>query len=148
VFGFEFSIKETKMVSHDIEQKLIILAKEAQQKAYTPYANFPVGAALITESGDYYTGCNIENISFGLTNCAERTAIFKLVSEKGSNEKIKAIAVTNKADISCSPCGACRQVIQEFSTPSTVIIFNDGTGYKSQKITELLPFAFKEIEIE
>jgi cytidine deaminase len=139
---------ENSMITNDIEEKLISLAKEAQSKAYTPYANFPVGAALITESGDYYTGCNIENVSFGLTICAERTAIFKLISEKGSKEKIKAIAVTNKSDIPCSPCGACRQVIQEFSTSSTIIIFKDNSGYKSQTINEILPFAFKAIETE
>lgn len=134
------------MISAELENKLLSIAKAAEEKAYTPYANFPVGAALITETGDIYTGCNIENISFGLTNCAERTAIFKMISEKGSNEKIQAIAVTNKADISCSPCGACRQVIQEFSTPSTLIIFKDKDGYKSKYLKDLLPFAFDEIQ--
>src|SRR5437667_3110935 len=102
------------MISKDLQEKLISFAKEAQEKSYTPYSKFPIGAALLTEDGDIYTGCNIENISYGLTNCGERTAIFKMISEKGPQGKIKAIAVTSKANIPCTPCGSCRQVIQEF----------------------------------
>ena len=133
------------MIEKDLQDKLIRLAKEAQERAYVPYSKFPVGAALITEDGDLYTGCNIENISFGLSNCGERTAIFKMLSEKGSKGRIKAIAVTTKADIPCSPCGACRQVIQEFSSPETVIIYKGKEGYVAIPMSQLLPGAFTEI---
>lgn len=134
------------MISNDLQEELIKHAKKAQEKAYTPYANFPVGAALVTENGYIYSGCNIENISYGLTNCAERTAIFKMISEKGIKEKIVAIAITTKADIPCSPCGSCRQVIQEFSIPDTVIIFKGKSSYESIQIDQLLPNAFIEIK--
>ncbi len=132
------------MITKDLQEKLIALAKEAQEKSYTPYSKFPIGAALITEDGDIYTGCNIENISYGLTTCGERTAIFKMISEKGPKGKIKAIAVTTKADIPCTPCGACRQVIQEFSTPHTVVIYKGPNGYMSMPMSEHLPNAFTE----
>ncbi|MBY0292626.1 MAG: cytidine deaminase [Alphaproteobacteria bacterium] len=133
------------MISKDLQDKLIELAKEAQEKAYVPYSKFPVGAALVTEDGDIYTGCNIENISFGLSNCGERTAIFKMMSEKGQKGRIKAIAITTKADIPCSPCGACRQVIQEFSSPETVVIYKSKEGYVAIQMRQLLPGAFTEI---
>ncbi len=132
------------MIAKDLQDKLIKLAKEAQEKAYTPYSKFPIGTALMTEDGDIYTGCNIENISYPLTNCSERTAIFKMISEKGPKGKIKAIAVTTKADIPCSPCGACRQVIQEFSTPDTVVIYKGPDGFMTVPMSVLLPSAFTE----
>lgn len=132
------------MISKDIAQKLIALAKEAQEKAYVPYSKFAVGAAILTEMGNYFTGCNVENISYGLTNCGERTAIFKMIAEKGPQEKIKVIAVTTKADIPCTPCGACRQVIQEFSTPETLIICKGPEGYITLSMEQLLPGAFTE----
>ena len=132
------------MISQELQKKLIGLAKEAQEKAYTPYSKFSVGAALITEEGDIFTGCNIENISYGLTNCGERTAIFKMISEKGQKAKIKALAVTTKADIPCTPCGACRQVIQEFSTPNTVVIYKGEKEYVVRSMDQLLPGAFTE----
>jgi cytidine deaminase len=132
------------MIAKDLQDKLIRLAKEAQENAYIPYSKFPIGVALITEDGDIYTGCNIENISYPLTNCGERTAIFKMISEKGPKGKIKAITVTTKADIPCSPCGACRQVIQEFSTPDTVVIYKGPNGFVTVPISELLPGAFTE----
>lgn len=132
------------MISPENQEKLIRLAKDAQEKAYMPYSKFSVGAAILTEDGDIFTGCNVENISYGLSNCGERTAIFKMISEKGPQAKIKAIAVSTKADIPCSPCGACRQVIQEFSTPETLIIFKGESGYVTASIGQLLPGAFTE----
>lgn len=132
------------MISKDLQAQLIERAKEAQEKSYTPYSKFPVGAALITEDGDIFTGCNIENISYGLTNCGERTAIFKMMSEKGPKAKIKAIAVTTKADIPCTPCGACRQVIQEFSTLETVVIYKGEKDYVVVPMSQHLPGAFTE----
>jgi len=107
-------------------------------------SEFPVGAALITQDGDIFTGCNIENISYGLTNCGERTAIFKMISEKGGDGKIKAIAVTTKADIPCTPCGACRQVISEFSDADTLVIYKEKDGYVSIPMSQVLPGAFTE----
>ncbi|MBY0500839.1 MAG: cytidine deaminase [Alphaproteobacteria bacterium] len=132
------------MISEDLKEKLIRLAKEAQEKSYAPYSNFPVGAALITEDGDFFTGCNVENISYGLTNCGERTAIFKMISEKGPQAKIKALAVTTKADIPCTPCGACRQVIQEFSLPDLVVIYKGSNDYVVMPMSQHLPGAFTE----
>lgn len=132
------------MIEKDLQEKLIILAQEAQEKAYVPYSKFAVGAALITQDGEIFTGCNIENISYGLTNCGERTAIFKMISEKGPKGKIKAIAVTTKAGIPCTPCGACRQVIQEFSVPNAVVIYKGENGYLAIPLSQHLPSAFTE----
>jgi len=132
------------MISNDLKEKLIALAKEAQEKAYVPYSKFAVGAALITEDGDIFTGCNVENISYGLSICGERTAITKMISEKGPQTKIKAIANTTKADIACSPCGACRQVIQEFTTPDAVVIYKGEKDYVAVPAAQILPGAFTE----
>jgi len=132
------------MISLDLQEKLILLAKKAYENSYAPYSHFSVGCALITEDEDIYMGCNIENISYGLSNCAERTAIFKMISEKGPKVKIKAIAVATKANIPCTPCGACRQVIQEFSTPDTVVIYKGQDGYVTRPMNQLLPGAFTE----
>lgn len=132
------------MISNDVKEKLISLAKKAQEKAYVPYSKFPVGAALITEDGDIFTGCNIENISYGLSICGERTAILKMISEKGPKTKIKAIVNTTKADITCSPCGACRQVILEFSGPDTVVIYKNEDEFVVVPASQILPGAFVE----
>ena len=93
-------------------QKLIQAAIEMRKQSYSPYSNFAVGAAVLSNDGYIYGGCNIENVSYGLTNCAERTAIFNAVSDGKRN--ISAIAVVADTDRPCSPCGACRQVIGEF----------------------------------
>lgn len=135
---------EKIMFTKDMQKKLIMLAKEVEENSYTPYSKCPVGAALITENNEIYLGCNIDNISFSLTNCAERTAIFKMISEQGPKAKIKAIAVTTKSNISCSPCGACRQVIKEFSTLNTIIIYKAENDFVSVSIDSLLPNAFIE----
>lgn len=132
------------MISEELKEKLIVLAKEAQENAYIPYSKFAVGAALITEDGDIFTGCNIENISYGLSICGERTAISKMISEKGPKTKIKAIVNTTKADISCSPCGACRQVILEFSSPETVVIYKNQEEFIAVPASHILPGAFEE----
>ncbi len=135
------------MISKDLQETLIKHAEEAQEKAHAPYSKFPVGAALITEDGNIYTGVNVENISYGLTNCSERTAIFNMVSKQGPQGKIKALVVVPKADISCSPCGACRQVIQEFSGPDTVVIYKGEKDYVSVPVSQLLPAAFTEVVV-
>ena len=120
-------------------QKLIDRAAVAREKAYSPYSHFGVGAALLCEGGAIYEGCNIENASYGLTNCAERTAIFKAVSE--GHRKFKAIAVVADTEGPCSPCGACRQVISEFEI-SYIIMANLKGDYTVVELDELLPFRF------
>lgn len=120
-------------------QKLIDRAAVAREKAYSPYSHFSVGAALLCEGGAIYEGCNIENASYGLTNCAERTAIFKAVSE--GHTKFKAIAVVADTEGPCSPCGACRQVISEFEI-TYIIMANLKGDYTVVELDELLPFRF------
>ena len=120
-------------------EKLIDTAIEQLKFSYTPYSNFKVGAALLTKSGKIYTGCNIENASYGLTNCAERTAIFKAVSE--GHTKFKALAVVADTEGPCAPCGACRQVISEFEIPQ-IILANLKGNYRVVSLDELLPFRF------
>lgn len=123
------------------ENELLRKAQEAQKTSYSPYSNFPVGAAVEMESGRIYTGTNIENSSYGLTICAERVAIFNAISNGESKIKNIAISCKNSDKLSSSmPCGACRQVIIEFSTADTQIIVN---GVYSFKIDQLLPNAFR-----
>lgn len=119
---------------------LIDAARQAREKAYAPYSNFAVGAALLDVDGKIYTGCNVENVSYGLSNCAERTAIFKSVSE-GKN-KFKAIAIYADIENYCAPCGACRQVIAEFGPGIIVIQSNRHGEYIINTINELLPGGF------
>ena len=120
------------------EKDLIEKALEARKKAYVPYSHFAVGAALLAENGRVYTGCNIENASFGLTNCAERTAMFKAVSE-GARE-FTAIAIASR-DAAPWPCGACRQVLNEFAPNIRVLVTWQG-GTESATLPELLPHGF------
>lgn len=119
---------------------LIKKAKEAREKAYAPYSKYKVGAALLTTKGKIYTGCNVENASYGLTNCAERTAIFKAVSE--GEQKFKAIAIVLDAEEYGAPCGACRQVIREFGIDIDVIMATVKGKYEIMKIKDLLPYSF------
>lgn len=124
--------------------ELIKAASETMKKAYAPYSGFNVGAALITDNGALFTGCNIENASFGGTVCAERCAIFDAV--KNGHRIIKKIAVCGgkNGQISdfCPPCGICRQVLSEFADADTEIILYDGQKYKTYKIDEMLPERF------
>ena len=125
-------------------QKLINRAIVARDKTYSPYSHFGVGAALLCEDGTIYEGCNIENASYGLTNCAERTAIFKAVSE--GQTKFKALAVVADTEGPCAPCGACRQVMAEFKIP-LIIMGNLMGNIKIVTIEELLPFSFSECDV-
>ncbi len=120
-------------------QKLMDCAIKARENAYSPYSHFAVGAALLCEDGTLFEGCNIENASYGLTNCAERTAIFKAVSE--GHTKFKALAVVADTEGPCAPCGACRQVISEFEIPQ-IILANLKGNYRVVSLDELLPFRF------
>ncbi len=121
-------------------KKLVKEAEKARKKAYTPYSKFKVGAAVLSVDGKIFSGCNIENASFGLAVCAERVAIFKAISE--GSTKFKAIAVIGDTDKPCSPCGACRQVISEFGEDIPLIMANLKGDVKIKKIEELLPEAF------
>ena len=125
-------------------QKLMDCAIKARENAYSPYSHFAVGAALLCEDGILYEGCNIENASYGLTNCAERTAIFKAVSE--GRIKFKALAVVADTEGPCAPCGACRQVMAEFKIP-LIIMGNLMGNIKIVTIEELLPFSFSECDV-
>jgi cytidine deaminase len=110
--------------------------------AHAPYSRFRVGAALLSAKGELFSGCNVENASYGLANCAERTAIFTAVAQSGPGLNIRALAVVNDQGVPCSPCGACRQVIYEFG-PDARIVFLSSKGWKESPITELLPEGFR-----
>ena len=123
-----------------IYEKLIKVAEEARLRAYVPYSKFKVGAALLTKGKKIYSGCNIENASFGLAICAERVAIFKAISE-GSNQ-FEAIAIVCDSKKPCFPCGACRQVISEFGKEIIIINSNLRGKVEIKSINNLLPDAF------
>jgi cytidine deaminase len=131
------------------DKELIAVAAKARTGAYAPYSNFLVGAAILTEGGELFTGVNIENSSFGLTICAERVAVFEMV--KNGQRKARKIAIIGSLDTPLSPCGACRQVMAEFFAPETEIIMAGLNGeYKKKTLRELLPdfFNFKDYQNE
>ena len=128
--------------SDGVRDRLIKAAQEAMKNAYAPYSHFKVGAALLTSGGEVITGCNVENASYGVTNCAERTAVFSAVAQIGPKMEISAIAIVNDHDVPCSPCGACRQVIYEFG-PGATVYFLSAKGWTEQPITALLPEGFR-----
>jgi cytidine deaminase len=132
----------TRTLSDEKRERLLQSARAAMQHAYAPYSHFNVGAALLTSKEEVFSGCNVENASYGLSNCAERTAIFSAVAQSGPGLTIKAIAVVNDQGVPCSPCGACRQVIYEFG-PEAIVIFQSANGWKENPITELLPEGFR-----
>ncbi len=128
------------------DQELIMIAKEAMENAYVPYSHFKVGAALLAKDGRVFKGCNIENASYGATNCAERTAIFKAVSE-GAREFVKIAVVASSGDYA-SPCGICRQVLFEFLPDGKVILDSDEQGMVTYTVRELLPIGFSAGDIK
>ena len=129
---------------------LMRMAEEARLGAYAPYSDFLVGAALLTKSGKVYTGCNIENASFGATNCAERTAIFKAVSE--GERQFSAIAVVGGLGDTlselCAPCGVCRQVLNEFCDGTLKVILGTPEKITVTTLAELLPYSFGKIDLK
>jgi cytidine deaminase len=131
-----------KMLSSGVRKKLERAAAKVMKNAHAPYSNFRVGAAILLTNGKIFSGCNVENASYGMTNCAERTAIFSAVAELGPEIEIEAVAVTNDHGVACSPCGACRQVIYEFG-PDATVFFQGAAGAKQAHITELLPEGFR-----
>lgn len=122
------------------DNELIVKAKEALKYSYSPYSHFAVGAALLSGDGRVFTGCNIENASFGATNCAERTAIFKAVSE--GVKDFKAIAIVCLKDQPAYPCGICRQVMSEFFNPETKILVEADGAVKTYTMSDILPDSF------
>ena len=124
--------------------ELIDLAVKTSENAYVPYSHFPIGAVLVTDEGKIYTGVNIENASFGLTNCGERTAIFKAVSE--GERSFKELIIYGQTENPVSPCGACRQVMAEFFEPDlpvTLVAKDKSTVVMTVK--ELLPYSFTDL---
>ncbi|MBI6872338.1 cytidine deaminase [Clostridium aciditolerans] len=127
-------------------KELIKIALEYRERAYIPYSNFKVGAAVLFDSGNIYGGCNIENASFGATNCAERTAIFKGISE--GEKEIKAVAVVGDLNTYTYPCGICRQVIAEFGNMDIkVILAKNENDYIVKDLSEVLPGAFTKEDL-
>ena len=124
------------------QAELIVAARAARENAHAPFSNFKVGAALRAKSGKIFTGCNVENASYGLTICAERTAIFKAISEGERSGAFDAIAVFTAAEKLTPPCGACRQIIWEFCGDCEVILASTRGQTESFKMSALLPRAF------
>ena len=122
------------------EQVLCQKAIAMLDMAYVPYSHFPVGAALLCKDGTVFTGCNIENAAYGATICAERTAIFKAVSE--GHRDFAAIAIAGRSDDYCVPCGSCRQVMMEFAPEMEVICLNRAREAKRMTLRELMPCGF------
>lgn len=131
------------MLQEKAAQYLIELASEARSRAYAPYSRFAVGAALRTRSGKFFTGCNVENASYGLSVCAERVAIWKAVSDGETD--FDAMAVVT--DSGGSPCGACRQVMAEFSLDMPVFIADASGKHQVFLVTDLLPEAFQPADL-
>ncbi len=131
------------------DKELMVAANEARKFAYTPYSHFKVGAALLTKSGKLYTGCNIENSSYTPTVCAERTAVFKAVSEGESDFAVIAVVggkEENPLEF-CSPCGVCRQVLAEFCGADFRILLGNPEKFQSYTVDEILPFSFTKKDL-
>ena len=128
-------------LSSEERERLLQVARKAARNAYAPYSEFRVGAAVLTTTGEVLSGCNVENVSYGLTICAERAAIFAAVARLGPKMKIRAIVVVNENGLPCSPCGACRQVIYEFG-PDAMVVFKGSKGLSEKTASKLLPEGF------
>lgn len=130
----------------EIDAELPILlehARRAAEHSYSPYSRFRVGAALKLSNGEIVTGTNVENVSFGLTICAERAALVRAVSEFGPAIRIEAVAVANLNDAASPPCGACRQMLAEFVEPDAPVVFPGSEGVRTMPFCEVLPLAFE-----
>lgn len=139
---------EEMRLEKEVCEQLIQAAYEAKKMSYAPYSNFHVGAALLGKSGRIYPGCNIENAAYTPTNCAERTAVFRAVSD--GEREFTAIAVAGDGDDYLAPCGVCRQVLQEFTDPETFIVLMVGKGmdYRAMTLAELFPASFSKADLE
>src|SRR3954451_9055809 len=132
-----------KLCDHD-QSRLLTAAKQAAGRAYCPYSRFRVGAAVLTDRGEIFAGCNVENASYGLTICAERNAVFQAVSATNaeSPSRLRAVLVYTPTPTPTAPCGACRQVINEFSEDCEVVCVCDGSEEIHASLGSLLPDAF------
>ncbi len=133
------------LVTQEQLAALVQLAREAALRAYAPYSGFRVGAALLLEGGAIVTGCNVENSSYSVTVCAERTALFRAVAERGPKPRIEAVAVANLNQAPSPPCGACRQALSEFALPGAMVIFpgEGGVAREPMPFRELFPHSFR-----
>jgi cytidine deaminase len=122
-------------------ETLLDTARQMLPRAYAPYSKFHVGCTVLTEAGNVYAGCNVENASYGITICAERSAISAAVAAEGPAMKLRAVVVLNEQTMPCSPCGACRQVIYEFGPRALVIYQGDGKLAEATA-DQLLPAGF------
>ena len=129
--------------------ELMAIAVKAREMAYAPYSGFRVGAALLGKSGKVYTGCNVENASYSPTNCAERTAVFKAVSE--GEREFSAIAIVGgmgeQISEFCAPCGVCRQVLSEFCDKDFVLVLGSPTEYKEYSMADVFPYSFGKADL-
>jgi cytidine deaminase len=126
------------------EDRLVAMARESMKRAHAPYSGYRVGAALLAEDGSVYTGCNVENASYGLTVCAERVAVFRAVAD--GRTTFRAIAITTDDETGVAPCGACRQVLQEFAPELNVV--SEGTSERrSWSLEQLLPEPFDNARV-
>jgi homotetrameric cytidine deaminase len=123
-------------------ESLLDYARQAALRAYAPYSKFRVGAALKLTNGEIVTGANVENVSYGLTICAERSALVRAVSQFGPEIRIAAVAIANLNKAPSPPCGACRQVLAEFILPEAPVLFPGTAGQRTMSFTDLLPGAF------
>ncbi len=118
-------------------------AADAAKNAYAPYSHFRVGASVLLEDGSIFTGCNVENASYRLTNCAEETAIGNAINTAGPAIRLRAVAIANLNDAASSPCGGCRQLLLEFGSPTTWVFFPDVDGPADSSLIGLVPYGFK-----
>jgi cytidine deaminase len=128
------------MMRCDDLDDLIRRAKKVSQSAYCPYSNFRVGAVVLSETGEVFTGCNVENASYGLTICAERSAVFQMVA--ASHQRISLVVIYTPTSVPTAPCGACRQVLNEFGPKARVVSVCDGMDRIETTVEQLLPGAF------
>ena len=133
-------------VSDINKQRLYEAALEASRAAYSPYSHFPVGAAVLVETGEIFAGCNVENASYGLTICAERNAVFQSVAR--GNQVIQAVLVYTPTAKPTTPCGACRQVLNEFASDLAVFCVSENAEWLVTTLSELLPRAFGPKNLE
>jgi len=124
-------------------EELMEQARSAAQNSYSPYSGFHVGAALRLTGGEVVTGTNVENVSYGLTICAERSALVRAVSQFGPGIRIEAVAVANLNEAASPPCGACRQMLAEFTLPDAPVVFPTADGLRTMAFREMLPLAFE-----
>ena len=135
-------------ISNEDKEKLVTESLHMTKRSYAPYSHFHVGAALLADDGTIYGGCNVENASYGATNCAERTAVFKAVSEGHTHFRGIAIAGGPGGNIStaCPPCGICRQVLAEFCDPDMPVLLVKADGYDEYEFRDVLPLVFDNLE--